>query len=33
VVAHYLRDRKRLPPLRPNIPALRGIAGNRGLAS
>jgi len=33
VVARYLRDRKRLPPLRPNVPALRGIAGNGGLAS
>ena len=33
VVARYLRDRKQLPPLRPNVPALRGIAGNGGLAS
>ena len=33
VVARYLRDRKQLLPLRPNVPALRGIAGNGGLAS
>jgi sulfur-oxidizing protein SoxB len=33
VVARYLRDRRQLPPLRPNVPALRGIAGNGGLAS
>jgi sulfur-oxidizing protein SoxB len=33
VVARYLRDRKTVPPLRPNVPALRGVAGNAGLAS
>src|SRR6266850_2026358 len=33
VVARYLRDRKQLPPLRPNVPALRGITGNGGPAS
>ena len=32
VVARYLRDRRQLPPLRPNVPALRGITGNGGLA-
>ncbi len=33
VVARYLRDRKTLPPLSPNVPTLRGVAGNAGLAS
>jgi sulfur-oxidizing protein SoxB len=32
VVARYLRDRKTVAPLRPNVPALRGVAGNAGLA-
>ncbi len=32
VVARYLRDRKTVPPLRPAVPALRGVAGNAGLA-
>jgi sulfur-oxidizing protein SoxB len=33
VIARYLRDRKTLPPLRPNVPALRGVAGNAGVAA
>jgi sulfur-oxidizing protein SoxB len=33
VVARYLRDRKTVPPLHPNVPRLRGVAGNAGLAS
>jgi sulfur-oxidizing protein SoxB len=33
VVARYLRARKTVPPLRANLPALRGVAGNGGLAS
>src|SRR5205823_14633049 len=33
VVARYLRARKQLPPLRPNVPALRGIAGTGRAAS
>ncbi|HEY3097469.1 MAG TPA: thiosulfohydrolase SoxB [Methylomirabilota bacterium] len=33
VVARYLRARKSVPPLRANLPALRGVAGNGGLAS
>jgi len=33
VVARYLRDRKTVAPLRPNVPTLRGVAGNAGLAS
>jgi sulfur-oxidizing protein SoxB len=33
VVARYLRDRKTLPPLSPNVPTLRGVAGNAGLAA
>ena len=32
VVASYLRDRKTVPPLSPNVPALRGVGGNAGLA-
>jgi S-sulfosulfanyl-L-cysteine sulfohydrolase len=32
VVARYLRDRKTVRPLHPNVPALRGVAGNAGLA-
>jgi S-sulfosulfanyl-L-cysteine sulfohydrolase len=32
VLARYLRDRKTIAPLRPNVPALRGVAGNAGLA-
>jgi len=32
VVARYLRDRKTVRPLQPNVPVLRGIAGNAGLA-
>jgi len=32
VLASYLRDRKTVRPLRPNVPALRGVAGNAGLA-
>jgi sulfur-oxidizing protein SoxB len=31
VVSRYLRDRKTIAPLRPNVPALRGVAGNAGL--
>jgi sulfur-oxidizing protein SoxB len=33
VVVRYLRDRKTVPPLRPNVPTLRGVAGNAGVAS
>lgn len=33
VIARYLRDRKTLPPLRPNVPTLRGVAGNAGLGT
>jgi len=33
VVARYLRDRKTVPPLSPNVPALRGVAGNAGIAA
>ena len=33
VVIRYLRDRKRVPALQPNVPRLRGVAGNAGLAS
>ena len=33
VVARYLRDRKTVPPLSPNVPALRGVAGNAGVAA
>src|SRR5438552_1880353 len=33
VVARYLRDRKTVPPLRPNVPVLHGVGGNAGLAS
>ena len=33
VIARYLRDRKTLPPLRPNLPTLRGVAGNAGLGA
>jgi len=32
VVARYLRDRKTVRPLQPNVPTLRGVAGNAGLA-
>jgi sulfur-oxidizing protein SoxB len=32
VVARYLRDRRTVRPLQPNVPVLRGIAGNAGLA-
>jgi len=32
VVARYLRARKTVPPLRANVPDLRGVAGNGGLA-
>jgi sulfur-oxidizing protein SoxB len=32
VVARYLRDRTRVPPLRPNVPVLRGVTGNAGVA-
>jgi sulfur-oxidizing protein SoxB len=32
VVARYLRDRKTVPPQSPNVPALRGVGGNAGLA-
>jgi sulfur-oxidizing protein SoxB len=32
LVARYLRDRKTVPPLHPNVPTLRGVAGNAGLA-
>jgi sulfur-oxidizing protein SoxB len=32
VVARYLRDRKTIAPMRPNVPTLRGVAGNAGLA-
>jgi S-sulfosulfanyl-L-cysteine sulfohydrolase len=32
VVARYLRDRKTVPPLAPNVPALRGVGGNAGVA-
>ena len=32
VVARYLRDRKTVRPLQPNVPVLLGIAGNAGLA-
>ena len=32
VVARYLRDRKTVPPLSPNVPSLRGVTGNAGLA-
>ena len=31
VVARYLRARKTVPPLRPNVPVLKGVGGNRGL--
>jgi len=31
VVARYLRDRKTVPPLTPNVPALKGVTGNAGL--
>jgi len=30
VVATYLRDRKVIPPRRPNVPRLEGVAGNPG---
>ena len=33
VVARYLRDRKTVPPLRPNVPVLHGVGGNAELAS
>jgi sulfur-oxidizing protein SoxB len=33
VVARYLRARKTVPPLRPNVPVLKGVDGDRGLAS
>jgi sulfur-oxidizing protein SoxB len=33
VVARYLRDRKRVPALRANVPRLRGVIGNAGIAS
>jgi hypothetical protein len=33
VVTRYLLARKTVPPLRPNLPALRGVGGNAGLAS
>ena len=33
VVARYLRDRRRVAPLRPNVPVLRGVTGNAGVAS
>jgi sulfur-oxidizing protein SoxB len=32
VVARYLRDRKTVAPLAPNVPALKGVTGNAGLA-
>jgi S-sulfosulfanyl-L-cysteine sulfohydrolase len=32
VVVRYLRDRTVVPPLSPNVPALRGVGGNAGLA-
>jgi sulfur-oxidizing protein SoxB len=32
VAGHYLRHRKTVPPLRPNVPVLRGVAGNAGIA-
>jgi sulfur-oxidizing protein SoxB len=32
VVARYLRARKTVPPLRPNVPVLKGVGGDRGLA-
>jgi S-sulfosulfanyl-L-cysteine sulfohydrolase len=31
VVARYLRARKVVPPLRPNVPVLKGVGGDRGL--
>jgi hypothetical protein len=31
-VARCLRDRRTIPPLRPSVPVLRGVAGNAGLA-
>jgi len=33
VVARYLRARKTVPPLRPNVPLLKGVGGDRGLGS
>jgi len=32
VVTGYLRDRKTVPPIRPNVPRLLGVKGNLGLA-
>jgi len=31
VVTRFLRDRKTIAPLRPNVPTLRGVAGNAGI--
>jgi sulfur-oxidizing protein SoxB len=32
VVTTYLRDRKTIPPQRPNVPRLEGVGGNPGMA-
>ncbi len=33
VVARYLRAHRTVPPLRPNVPALKGVQGNPGLSA